>query len=197
VRRAGFRGRNALTLGAALFRGILARRAGTLISVHEYDEVWSLLRTVDRRIHLEIPEMLTELAALATEAPPGTDYPFILMAGERRSYNANQIYRDPAWRKVDPDGAMRIHPDDAGRLELSEGSRARCRSAHGEIDVTVELDDGVRRGTVTLPHGYGQRYKGGEPIGPALNRLTSTGHCDPFSKTPYHKYVPVHVVPAD
>jgi anaerobic selenocysteine-containing dehydrogenase len=195
VRRAGFKGWNALTLGAALFHAILERRAGTLISVHEFDEMWSLMRTADRRIRLEIPEMLAELRALSAETAPGADYPFILMAGERRSYNANQIYRDPAWRKVDPHGAMRMHPDDAGRLQFGDGARANCRSAHGAIEVTIELDDSVRRGTVTLPHGYGMRYRDSAPIGPALNRLTSSEHVDPLTRTPYHKYVPVRVEP--
>ena len=53
----------------------------------------------------------------------------------------------------------------------------------------------MRRGVVTLPHGYGQRYGGGPPMGPAVNRLTSAAHCDPLSKTPMHKYVPVHIEP--
>ena len=57
----------------------------------------------------------------------------------------------------------------------------------------MEVDDSVRQGMVTLPHGYGMRYQNGEALGPALNMLTSGKHCDPFSKTPYHKYVPVHL----
>jgi anaerobic selenocysteine-containing dehydrogenase len=44
--------------------------------------------------------------ALESEVMPGNAYPFILVAGERRTYNANQIYRNPAWRKVDPRGVM-------------------------------------------------------------------------------------------
>jgi anaerobic selenocysteine-containing dehydrogenase len=125
------------------------------------------------------------------------DYPFVLMAGERRSYNANQIYRDPAWRKIDQDGAMRIHPDDAKALGLSAGAAAICRSARGEIRVMIEVDDSVRRGVVTLPHGYGMRYRDGAPNGPPVNVLTSSAHCDPLSRTPFHKYVPVHVRKAE
>lgn len=131
--------------------------------------------------------------ALATETPPGADYPFVLMAGERRAYNANQIYRDPTWRKVDPHGSLRIHPDDAAALGVADGGKLVCASATGSIEVVAELDDSVRRGMVTLPHGYGMRYKGGPPVGPELNRLTSGAHCDPLSRTPYHKYVPVHL----
>lgn len=192
VRRAGHKG-NRLTLGTALFRAIMERRAGTVLSLHEFKDTWSLIKTKDRRVHLVIPEMLTELRALKSEVMPGENYPFILMAGERRSYNANQIYRDPAWRKVDPHGAMRMHPEDANQLELVDGSRAICESERSSINVVIEIDDGVRRGMVTLPHGYGMRYKDSEPIGPQINRLTSGAHCDPLSRTPFHKHVPVHI----
>jgi anaerobic selenocysteine-containing dehydrogenase len=117
------------------------------------------------------------------------------MAGERRTYNANQIYRDPAWRKTDPEGALRMHPGDARALGLVPGARVRCRTDRSSLEVCVEEDDSVRRGVVILPHGYGQRYGGESAVGPAVNRLTSTSHCDPLSKTPLHKYVPVHIEP--
>lgn len=193
MRRAGYGGHRRL-LGPSLFKAILVKREGVVLSRHEYSEVWSLLRHADKRIRLAIPEMLAEWQALATEAEPGSEYPFVLMAGERRSYNANQIYRDPAWRKIDPHGAMRMHPDDAGALLLAEGAAAICESDTGRISVVIEHDDAVRRGTVTLPHGYGMRYRGSAPIGPELNRLTRSDHCDPLTRTPYHKYVPVRVL---
>ncbi|MDE2420577.1 MAG: molybdopterin-dependent oxidoreductase [Gammaproteobacteria bacterium] len=196
VRRAGHQG-NRLTLGTSLFRAILSRREGTIISQHEMKDVWSLIKTPDRRIHLEIPEMLAELRALQSKQGSSTDYPFILMAGERRSYNANQIYRDPKWRKVDPHGSMRMHPEDASRLELTDGAQAICESENGQIPVFIEIDDSVRQGMVTLPHGYGMRYKDSAPIGPELNRLTSSSHCDPLSKTPFHKHVPVRILKMD
>lgn len=196
MRRAGYSGLSKM-LGPALFKAILSQREGVVLSRHEYSEVWSLLKHADRRIRLEVPEMLAEWQALATEAAPGSDYPFVLMAGERRSYNANQIYRDPAWRKIDPHGAMRMHPEDAAALSLAEGAAAVCESDTGRINVVIEHDDAVRRGTVTLPHGYGMRFRGSAPIGPELNRLTRSDHCDPLTRTPYHKYVPVRVLVAD
>ncbi|MBP5059199.1 molybdopterin-dependent oxidoreductase [Pseudomonas chlororaphis] len=193
VLRAGFAG-NRFTLAASLLRAILSQRSGLIISKHEIKDVWTLIKNKDRRIHLHIDEMLVELKELQTEAQPATGYPFILMAGERRSYNANQIYRDPGWRKVDKDGAMRMHSSDAQALEIADGERVICQSLAGQIEVTVEVDDSVRLGMLTLPHGYGMSYKGSPPIGPRLNVLTSGTHCDPFSKTPYHKYVPVRIL---
>lgn len=198
VRRAGHRGGNPLTLGVSLFEAILHRAEGTLVTRHELADTWSFLRHSDGRIHLAIPEMLRALGALHEELEPepaSRCHDLVLLAGERRSYNANQIYRDPAWRKTDPDGAMRMHPDDARALGLAPGSRAICASDTGEIEVTIEIDEGLRPGMVALPHGYGMRYGGGDPIGPQINRLTASEHCDPLARTPYHKHVPVSVRP--
>jgi anaerobic selenocysteine-containing dehydrogenase len=198
VRRAGHAGKGPL-LGSTLFHAVLRGRSGVRLSRHEFEDTWSLVKTPDRRVHLAVPEMLDELRALREEArfSPGAHYPLLLMAGERRAYNANQIYRDPAWRRIDHDGAMRMHQADAAPLGLANGSEARCVSERGEIGVVVQIDDSVRPGIVTLPHGYGQRGDDGQVIGPVVNRLTSTAHGDPLSKTPFHKYVPVRIEPVD
>lgn len=68
------------------------------------------------------------------------------MAGERRSYNANQIYRDPAWRKVDAEGRLRMNPEDAIYFGVETGHLLQCISEHGQIDVVVEIDEGMKRG---------------------------------------------------
>jgi len=86
-----------------------------------------------------------------------------------------------------------MHPDDARDRGLVSGARAVCTSDAGELEVTVELDDSLRPGMVVLPHGYGMRYRGGDPVGPQVNRLTASGHCDALIRTPFHKHVPVRV----
>ena len=190
VRRAGHRG-NRLTLGAALFQSILDRPEGTLFTRHEFDDTWSFVRHRDGRVHLDVPEMLAALRALRDE--PDASDALVLLAGERRSYNANQIFRDPAWRKIDPHGAMRMHPDDARDRSLVSGSRAICATETGRVEVVIEIDETLRRGMVTLPHGYGMRYRDEAPLGPQINRLTASAHCDPLARTPFHKHVPVQV----
>ncbi|MCL2779642.1 MAG: molybdopterin-dependent oxidoreductase [Polyangiaceae bacterium] len=192
VKRAGHRGVG-LRLGEALFQAILERRSGTPISRHVFEDVWSFVRHPGGRIHVGVAEMLDELRALATERDPQGDYPFVLIAGERRAYNANTIFRAPEWRRMDPDGALRIHPEDAKALGLSDGMRARVSSDRGDIEVTVAHYDKIRRGVVTLPHGYGLRYEGRLAAGPEINRLTSSSHCDPQARTPFHKFVPVRI----
>ncbi len=184
--------------GEALFQRILDSRSGTVLSTHRYEDTWSFIRHPDGRVHLDIAELIEQLQGLQqAPAPPGVgaDFPLLLIAGERRGYNANTIYRNPAWRKTDADGALRMHPDDAGAAGLSDGAAATCESRRGSVQVTVRVDDTIRPGVVTLPHGYGMSYEG-QPHGPLINLLTESAHCDPIAFTPYHKNVPVRVTAA-
>lgn len=199
VRRAGHAGRGP-ALGERLFEAILERPSGTPLSTHEHEDTWRLVRHADGRVHLAIPELLDELRRLGRDdaAERGAaEYPLVLIAGERRAYNANQIYRDPAWRKTDLDGALHVHPADAARLGLADGSRAVVESARGAVEASVKLTDALPAGVVTLPHGYGMQHPGGDgqrvQNGPALNRLTDAAHRDALTATPYHKHVRVRV----
>ncbi len=193
VKNVGYKG-SQRTLGNTLFNAILEGKSGVIISKHEFEDMWLLLKTPDKKVHLEIPEMLTELQELALEDLTNPDFPFVLMAGERRSYNANQIYRDVAWRKTDPKGTMRMHPEDAEELGVTNGAEVMCQSSVGSINAFIEIDKNIRRKMVTLPNGYGLRFKNSDPIGPQLNMLTASNNCEPFTKTPYHKYVPVRIM---
>jgi anaerobic selenocysteine-containing dehydrogenase len=192
VKRTGING-NKQAMANNLFNAILANDSGVIISKHEYDEVWELVKNKDKKVYLEVPEMFEAMQALQHEPKDSDDYPFVLMAGERRGYNANQIYRNPAWRKTDPKGSLRMHPEDAAELALTTGAEVICESERGSIKVFVELDNTVRRKVVSLPNGYGFSYKGNKPEGPELNMLTKGSHCEPLTKTPYHKYVPVKI----
>ena len=63
-----------------------------------------------------------------------------MAAGERRSYNANQIMRHPEFRRTDHEGALRIHPDDAAEAGVPDGSQAWCESHTASIEVKVAFD---------------------------------------------------------
>ena len=50
-------------------------------------------------------------------------------------------------------GALRINPDDAVRVGVVDGGRARISTRRGSADVTVELSDRMQPGHVSLPNG--------------------------------------------
>lgn len=52
-----------------------------------------------------------------------------------------------------------VHPDDATRIGLHDGGMARLASRVGSAEVPVEISDEVMPGVVSLPHGFGHRYR--------------------------------------
>jgi len=193
VRRAGH------SDGNALFTAILQGRSGVTFTEHEYADDWSLVTHPDRRFVLEIPEMLAELGALATDRPPliSDEYPIVLSAGERRAFTANDIIRDPGWRKRDADGALRVSVEDAAALGLVDGGRARITTAAGTAEASVEITDVMLPGHAALPNGFGLDFTdadGGKHVpGVAPNNLTSADWRDEFAGTPWHKHVPARI----
>ena len=79
----------------------------------------------------------------------------MLSAGERRAYTANDIFRDPAWRKRDVDGALRVSVEDAEALGLVDGGRARITTAAGSAEASVEISEAMLPGHASLPNGFG------------------------------------------
>ncbi|HEV7865975.1 MAG TPA: molybdopterin-dependent oxidoreductase [Acidimicrobiia bacterium] len=199
VRRAGFTGEGVMA-GEQLFEAILSSRSGVVITDDEYGESWRRLRTPDGLIHVTVPELLDELRGLGAEpAEPDPAWPFVLSAGERRSFTANTIMRDPAWRKRDAAGALRVSPSDADRLGLVDGGRARLTTRRGGGEVTVEVDERMQSGHLALPNGLGldSRSEDGRVVitGLAPNELTSAADRDPWAGTPWHKHVPAKLEP--
>lgn len=200
VRAAGIAGEG-FELGEALFATVLSSPSGTVFSAHDYEDVWSMVRHRDRRVHLAVAPLLEWLAAL-DPAADGDDpeYPFTLVAGQRRMHNANQIFRTPAWRRSDPDGALRIHAADLDGVGGEDGGWIEVATPTGRLIARAEVDASLPRGVVSLPHGYGQAYpdgRGGRVVdGPRINLLTAGDDCDPIAGTPHHKNVRVRLRPA-
>ena len=193
LQRAGFEG-EPMERGEALFDAILSEHSGLVFARDEYAESWSRLGN-EQKIRLDIPELLTELEVLGAGAADLTsqDYPFLLMAGERRDYSANTIYRDGDWRRKDPEGALRISPEDATRLGVDNGDQARITTKVGSALALVAVTPRMQAGHVSLPNGFGLDNEDGSRSGVAINELTSLDDRDRFAGTPHHKIVPARI----
>lgn len=192
IRRAGIGARTSDEgeLGDALFDAILAAEHGLVFAVDEWTDATTRIATPNGRIQLALPELFEELDALATEErlAPDPAFPLVLSAGERRAFTANTILRDPAWRKKDRDGALRVSPEDAARLGLVDGGRARLTTRRGSAVVSVEISDRMQPGHVSLPNGTGvDRPTAAGQGGVAPNELTRSEDRDPIAGTPWHK----------
>jgi anaerobic selenocysteine-containing dehydrogenase len=189
VRRAGHAD------GEALFDAILAGRSGVIFTAEDPADSWRYVTHDDKRFRLELPVLLDAFLALSDKAPehPTDEFPFVLAAGERRAYTANTVIRDPAWRRRDPGGALRISPHDAEMLGLADGARARVITSRGRTEALVEVSDRMQPGHATLPNGLGLDTPDGARTGVAPNELTDLHRRDEFAGTPWHKYVPARI----
>nr|CTQ94534.1 Formate dehydrogenase-O, major subunit (EC 1.2.1.2) [Kibdelosporangium sp. MJ126-NF4] len=179
--------------GEALFEAILTSRSGVTITLDEYADAWRYVGTDDGRMHLAIPSLLDEIRALDTpKVWTSTEFPFVLSAGERRSFTANTIIRDPAWRKRDGLGALRVSPEDAESLGLHSEGLARVTTSRGSVEAAVEISDRMQPGHVSLPNGLGLDYER-KQTGAAPNELTDSAWRDPIAGTPWHKHVPANI----
>jgi len=195
VRRAGHAD------GNELFDAILSSPSGVVFTRDEYGDDFARIVHPDKRIALELSEMLAELMAIDSGPVVRTTdrFPIVLSVGERRSFTANDIFRDPEWRKQDADGRLRVSTEDSARLGLVEGGRALITTARGSAEATVEISDAMLAGHASLPNGFGLEYTGpdGNTIvtGVAPNVLTSSDWRDEFAGTPWHKHVPARIEP--
>ena len=196
--RAGFTGPTPADAADALFDALLASKSAVVFAVDDWEESFARVRTPNGRIQLAVPELFDELDGLASEAPPtSSEFPLILSAGERRSFTANTIFRNPDWRRKDRDGALRMHPDDAARIGVADGGRVRLSTRRGSAEVCVEISDRMLPGHISLPTGFGLDFPdaSGERVatGVAPNDLTRSEDRDWIAGTPWHKHTPARV----
>ncbi len=198
IRNAGIEGKGA-ELGEIIFDKIMNSPSGIKVSHHEYEDIWDLMRTPDKRVNLCIPELLDNWLVklpevLENQAKLEKNYPFNLIAGERRTYNANAVIRNLEWAKTDKEGFLKINPTDAALHGLEEGAAVQLTSPTGSIKILTTITDEVKKGVISMPHGHGITYnetQSYKEVGAMPNILTTADYCDPLAKTPYHKNVRV------
>ena len=95
-----------------------------------------------------------------------------------------------------------LHPDDAARLGLANGSAAVVCSRSGAITIPVEVTETVRRGVVSIPHGWGHDAAGtrtavaSQHPGTNSNILADDLLLDAPSGTAVLNGIPITVTPA-
>ncbi|MEU9302747.1 molybdopterin oxidoreductase family protein [Streptomyces sp. NPDC048269] len=159
-----------------------------------------VLKTRSGRIELlpdpiaaELPRMRAALA----------DRPAALVLVGRRHLRSNNswLHNVPALTGGSNRCTLQIHPEDADRLGLADGGRARITADGGSLEVPVEVTDTVRTGVVSLPHGWGHD-RGGARLSVAsatpgvnVNQLLDGTRLDPLSGTAVLNGFPVELAP--
>jgi len=159
------------------------------------------LRTKSGRVELAPTELLADVARMHANLDEFAGRDLVLVGRRHLRSNNSWMHNIEVLVKGKPRCTLHVHPDDASRLGVREGSVARITSRVGSVDAVVEITDGIRPGVVSLPHGWGHGQPGtrlrvaAERAGVNSNVLTDHQAIDPLSGTSVLNGIPVTVVP--
>jgi anaerobic selenocysteine-containing dehydrogenase len=159
------------------------------------------LRTASGMIELAPEPIVQDLARLRARLDRADDG-FVLVGRRDLRSNNSWMHNLEILVKGKPRCTLHVHPDDAGALGLTDGGEAVVRSRVGEVTIPVETTDGIARGVVSIPHGWGHDRPGAQ-LGVAAryagvnsNLLADDHLIDELSGNAVLNGIPVTVAPA-
>jgi anaerobic selenocysteine-containing dehydrogenase len=117
------------------------------------------LRTPSGKIELAPPQIVADVPRLRTalqRSRPG----YVLIGRRQLRSNNSWMHNLEMLVRGRERCTLMVHPDDAARLGLRDGGKARLRSRAGALEATVEVTDAIMPGVVSLPHGWGHDVPG-------------------------------------
>ncbi|MGP3948889.1 molybdopterin oxidoreductase family protein [Streptomyces sp. 7N604] len=160
-----------------------------------------ILKTPSGKVEL-CPAPIAEDMPRLRGALDGRPEELVLVGRRHLRSNNSWMHNVPALRGGSNRCTLQVHPEDAARLGVVDGGKARVKGDGGELLVPVEVTDAVRAGVVSLPHGWGHDRPGtrlsvaSEDAGANVNQLLDGTRLDPLSGTAVLNGFPVQVAPA-
>jgi anaerobic selenocysteine-containing dehydrogenase len=143
--------------------------------------------------------MMEELAEVATDANAAADvkWPFRMISRRLHDiFNSNWVEHEPLKRRWRTNPAF-MHPADMAVLGLASGDLIRITSRRASVVAVTEAEAGVKRGCISLAHGWGANPdEGSDPFidGATTSRLSDNEtNCDRFSGIPIMSAIPVSI----
>jgi anaerobic selenocysteine-containing dehydrogenase len=163
------------------------------------ERVPEVLRTPSGRIELAPESIVADVERLQGALARDRNGGLVLIGRRQLRSNNSWMHNLPALVKGKDRCTLHVHPDDAGRLALEDGGRAVVSSVAGQIEVPVEVTDGIMPGVVSIPHGWGHDAPGvklrvaGAHAGVNANLLADESQVDPLSGNAVLNGIPVEV----
>jgi anaerobic selenocysteine-containing dehydrogenase len=157
-----------------------------------------VLRTPSGKVELA-PDVLVDDTARLRASLDRSREGLVLVGRRDLRSNNSWMHNVNVLVKGKPRCTLQIHPDDATRLDLTDGADAKVASRTGTVVIPVEVTDGIRPGVVSIPHGWGHSLDGVEMevaranAGVNSNLLADEELFDPVSGNAVLNGIPVSV----
>jgi anaerobic selenocysteine-containing dehydrogenase len=159
-----------------------------------------VLQTPDKKVVLAPDYITADIPRLAARLDRPAD-DLVLISRRHLRSNNSWMHNVPVLVKGKDRCTLLIHPVDAERFGLNDGDHAKVSSEAGALVVPVEVTDAIKRGVVSLPHGWGHDQAGTQMAvankhpGVNTNVLSPGGFVDVLSGNAAVNGIPVSVSP--
>lgn len=156
-----------------------------------------VLRTPGNRIDLAPRLVLDDVARLRTALDRPREH--LQLVNRRQRRGMNSWLHNALPQRDSGQSALFMNPDDAAARELVDGDRVAISTEIATVHAEVLTTDAMRRGVVSLPHGWGHHGAGlrmGHATaapGTNLNALVDDVQLEPVSHAPYFNGFEVEV----
>lgn len=161
-----------------------------------------VLRTPSGKVELAPEPIVADVERLRSSLTAHRNGEMVLIGRRQLRSNNSWMHNLPPLVKGKDRCTLQLHPDDAARLGLADGGRARVTSSAGSLDAPVEVTDSIMPGVVSIPHGWGHDVPGVRQAvavahaGVNSNVLADESVVDPLSGNAVLNGIPVQVAPA-
>ena len=158
-----------------------------------------ILSTPSGKIELAPTPLIDDARRLLQTGAKAEDQGLTLIGRRHLLSNNTWFHNIEPLMKGGPRCTLMIHPDDAARLDLTDGARAKVTSASGSLTAPVEITDDIKPGIVSLPHGWGhdrpesQLSVASRRPGVNSNTLADINNFDPLSGASVLTGIPVQI----
>lgn len=159
-----------------------------------------ILSTASGMIDMAPSTITSDVPRLQAELDRVRDNELLLIGRRHLSSNNSWMHNVPSLVRGSNRCTVQMHPDDADDRGLIDGQVVEVSSATGSIQLPIEVTPAVRRGVVSVPHGWGHDVPGvitavaSAHAGANVNVLADAGRLDAVSGTAVLNGVPVQVI---
>ena len=139
------------------------------------------------------PDGKARMIALSPKLPKeaiNKDYPFVLNTGRIRDqwHTMTRTARSSRLNRHIPEPYAEIHPDDAKRLDLQQGTLVRLETRWGKALARLKISTGQQLGSVFMPMHWNNQNSQQALVNALVNPVV-----DPVSGEPESKHTPVRL----
>ncbi len=161
-----------------------------------------MLRTASGKVELAPEPIVADVARLEEALARSRDGGMVLIGRRHLRSNNSWMHNVPRLVSGPERCTAHVNPADAERLGLDGSGAVRISSDAGEIEVPLEVTEGIMSGVVSVPHGWGHEGDGiqmkvaAANAGSNSNVLSRSDLIDPLSGNAVLNGIPVELAPA-